>query len=58
MRSPGLFTLISFALPLVLAGSHGLGARRHQEVAKRAGSEVELHKRFSNARFTFYDVGV
>jgi len=57
MRSPVLFTLISFALPLVLADSHGLGARRHQEVAKRAGSDVGLHKRFSNARFTFYDVG-
>jgi len=58
MRSPVLFALLSFALPLVLAGSHGLGARRHHEVAKRAEGDVVLHKRFSNARFTFYAAGL
>lgn len=58
MRSPILLAVISFVLPLVLASSHGLGARRHHEVAKRAGGDVELHKRFLNARFTFYDVGL
>jgi len=57
MRSSALFALLSFALPFVVAGSHGLGARRHQEVVKRGEGNVGLHKRFSNAKFTFYDVG-
>jgi hypothetical protein len=35
-----------------------LGARRHHEVAKRAEGDVVLHKRFSNARFTFYAAGL
>ncbi|KAG6335158.1 hypothetical protein ID866_3942 [Astraeus odoratus] len=36
------------------------GRRHHQEVARRARGEVDLHKRqtYANARFTFYDVGL
>jgi len=31
---------------------------RHVEIAKRHAGDVQLHKRFSSARWTFYDVGV
>lgn len=56
MRSTTLLALIS--APLVLASSHSHDARRHHEVAKRAGAEVNLHKRFDGARFTFYAAGL
>jgi hypothetical protein len=54
MRSSVIFALLSLALPFVAADSHRLGARHHHEVAKRGGDDVEIHKRFANARFTFY----
>lgn len=56
LSSISLFALISLALPLVSAEHHGLNARRHQQAAKRA--EVNLQKRFSGARLTFYDAGL
>lgn len=58
MQLFGLSTLL--ALPLAaLADSHGHHARNHHELAKRAPGEVgHLQKRFSNARFTYYDVGL
>lgn len=39
----------------------GLHARRaHDAIARRAPGDVAIHlnKRFDNARFTFYDVGL
>jgi len=45
------------ALPaLALAGSHDKFLNRnHDALAKRAPGEVELHRRFSNSKWTFYD---
>lgn len=56
MRSTALLALVS--VPMVLASSHGQDARRHHEVAKRAGAEVNLHKRFDGVRLTFYAAGL
>jgi len=56
MRSTALLALIS--VPVVLASSHGHDARRHHEVAKRAGAEVNLYKRFDGVRLTFYAAGL
>ncbi|KAG6919982.1 hypothetical protein DXG01_013331 [Tephrocybe rancida] len=53
--------LLSLVLPLAALAHppHGEGhAARHQQLAKRAAGDVELHKRFSGARWTFYDVGL
>ncbi|TFY51308.1 hypothetical protein EVG20_g11062, partial [Dentipellis fragilis] len=51
-------SLLSLALPFAaLADTHALRSRNHHQIAKRASGEV-LEKRFSNARFTFYDVGL
>lgn len=58
MYSTSFFALLSLVLPLVSANSHEQSSRRHHQIAKRAGSEVDLHKRFSGARLTFYDVGL
>jgi len=62
MRFSTLFgaTTLSVALPLLaLADGHG-HARRHDSIARRARGDVsEFEKRsFTNARFTFYDVGL
>ncbi|GLB35354.1 hypothetical protein LshimejAT787_0209190 [Lyophyllum shimeji] len=49
------------ALPLLALGASTHGAAhssRHQQIAKRHTGDVQLHKRFSNARWTFYDVGL
>ncbi|KXN82564.1 hypothetical protein AN958_02415 [Leucoagaricus sp. SymC.cos] len=54
------FALVALAAPLAVLGDLHHSARRthnHHEVAKRANNSVELHKRFSGARWTFYDVG-
>ncbi|TDL27551.1 hypothetical protein BD410DRAFT_782657 [Rickenella mellea] len=52
-------SLLTVTLPFTaLAGSHDTLHRRHHDIAKRASGDVQLHKRFSNARFTFYDVGL
>ncbi|KAI6109767.1 hypothetical protein F5141DRAFT_807255 [Pisolithus sp. B1] len=53
-----LFLVASLAV--TVSGHAPSWSRRHQEVAKRARADVDLHKRqtFTNARFTFYDVGL
>lgn len=52
-------TILSF-LALALPFTSGTPLRRHHnEVAHRARADVDVHKRsFTNARFTFYDVGL
>ncbi|KAG5728346.1 Allergen Asp f 7 [Termitomyces sp. T112] len=52
--------LLSFVLPLAVLGHSPRGSAhtRHYQLAKRAAGEVELHKRFSSARWTFYAVGL
>jgi hypothetical protein len=54
-------SLLSLALPLVALGASPHGSAhhsRHQQIAKRQSGDVELHKRFSSARWSFYDVGL
>ncbi|GLB35356.1 hypothetical protein LshimejAT787_0209210 [Lyophyllum shimeji] len=56
-----LFSLsLLLAAPLAAwANPHGhTHANRHVEIAKRHSGDVQLHKRFSSARWTFYDVGM
>ncbi|KAF5386808.1 hypothetical protein D9615_001859 [Tricholomella constricta] len=59
-----LANLFSFSLLLAaplaaLANPHGSAHfKRHVEVAKRQGGDVQLHKRFSDTRWSFYDVGL
>jgi hypothetical protein len=57
MRFSDLFTLLAFALPLVIASPHEHHLRQ-TELKKRSGADVSLHKRISNARITFYDAGL
>ena len=40
------------------AHSAGHHYARHHELARRASSAVQLHKRFDLARWTFYAVGM
>lgn len=48
----------ALALPLVaLANPHGANHARHAEIAKRAAGHVDVHKRFSGSRWTFYATG-
>lgn len=52
---------LSFFLAHVAANPHGSPhARRHDSIARRAPADVSTHfqKRFENARWTFYDVGM
>ena len=55
-----LFSLAAAASAIlgVCANPHGAHLNRHQGIAKRAAGNVQLHKRFSSARWTFYDVGL
>jgi len=55
-RVTTFFGLFALLLPFVTAH----WSRRHQEVAHRARGDVDIHKRqtFTNAKFTFYDVGL
>jgi hypothetical protein len=56
-----LFNLsLLLAAPLAAwAHSHGsVHSNRHVEIAKRQEGHVQLHKRFSDARWSFYDVGL
>lgn len=54
-----LFRLSILALPLAaLASVHNPHLNRHHDIAKRASGHIELHKRFSATRWTFYDVGM
>ncbi|KAG6815875.1 hypothetical protein H0H87_010618 [Tephrocybe sp. NHM501043] len=56
--------LINLSLLLVVAlaafaNPHGSPHHnRHVEIAKRQGGNVQLYKRYSSARWTFYDVGL
>ncbi|KAG6821179.1 hypothetical protein H0H93_005399 [Arthromyces matolae] len=50
--------LTGAAPALVTAKSHGSHHNRHVEIAKRQVGDVQLFKRYSNARWTFYDVGL
>ncbi|KIM65311.1 hypothetical protein SCLCIDRAFT_1212480 [Scleroderma citrinum Foug A] len=54
--------LLFLSIPFIAVASEHRPAwsRRHQEVARRAPGNVDVHKRqtFANARFTFYDVGL
>jgi hypothetical protein len=58
MRTSTLFA--SLAIPIaVLADPHAPNhARHHHDIARRASGDVQLHKRFDAARFTFYEVGL
>ncbi|KAF9009390.1 RlpA-like double-psi beta-barrel-protein domain-containing protein-containing protein [Cyathus striatus] len=54
------FLLISLVLPLAaLAAQHPRPhLNRHNDLAKRASGDVHIYKRFSSARWSFYDVGL
>ena len=56
-RVSTVFGFLAVILPFVTASHWG---KRHQEVAHRARGDVDIHKRqsYTNARFTFYDVGL
>ncbi len=50
--------LFALAAPLAVLGDLRHSHRRtHSDIAKRADGSVQLHKRFSGTRWTFYDVG-
>ena len=52
----GFLTILPLA---VWASIHGsVHQNRHAELAKRDLGEMQLHKRFEAARWTFYDVGL
>lgn len=56
----GLLTsLLSLVLPITaLAGPHGSGPLlgRHHELARRADGNMQLYKRVSGSRWSFYNV--
>jgi hypothetical protein len=58
MRTSTLFA--SLAIPIaVLADPHAPNhARHHHDIARRASGDVQLHKRYDAARFTYYQVGM
>jgi hypothetical protein len=63
MRLSSVFglSLLSLSVPFVAqAASHGEAGRRHHDIARRARSDVKVFEKreFTNARFTFYDVGL
>jgi hypothetical protein len=51
-----LTSLLSLGLA-VMAAQHNIHLNRnhHDALAKRAPGHVELHRRFSNAKFSYYD---
>ena len=55
-------SLFGAALPYAVNGAdHGTFGQRHEALARRARGDVSLNKRgdtFTNARLTFYDVGL
>ncbi|KAJ8587721.1 hypothetical protein M405DRAFT_852797 [Rhizopogon salebrosus TDB-379] len=55
-----MFVFVSTILPFTSGSTHGpLRRESHQQLAKRARSDVGIHKRsFDNSRFTYYDVGL
>lgn len=52
--------LLSSFLPFaaLAQGHRGPDYKRHHEIAKRSSGDMQLHKRFSNARFTYFAVGL
>lgn len=56
MKPSAILSFLALALPF----ASGTPFRRHHnEVAHRARGEVDIQKRsFTNARFTYYDVGL
>ena len=51
--------LIALSLGLgTYAHSIGQHKLRHHELARRASGDIQLHKRFLSARWTFYAVGL
>lgn len=59
--SSAFVSLLSLSLPFAAqAASHGEPGRRHQDIARRARSDVNIFEKrsYTNARFTFYDVGL
>lgn len=57
MKPSTMLTFLTLALPF--ANATRPSRRHHNEVANRARADVDIHKRsFTNARFTFYDVGL
>ncbi|KAG8215760.1 RlpA-like double-psi beta-barrel-protein domain-containing protein-containing protein [Butyriboletus roseoflavus] len=56
MKPSTVLSILTLALPFASATP---SRRHHNEVASRARADVDIHKRsFTNARFTFYDVGL
>ena len=55
-----LLSLQFLALSFLVAANTHDARRAHDSIARRAAGDVSahLHKRFDNARWTFYDVGL
>lgn len=52
------FLLFTLAAPLATFGDlRHSGRRTHSGIAKRAEGSLQLHKRFTGTRWTYYDVG-
>ncbi|PPQ68033.1 hypothetical protein CVT25_014494 [Psilocybe cyanescens] len=49
-------SLLVMVTPTVSASYHGQPFNRHAELAKRADGDIQLFKRISGARWTYYDV--
>jgi len=58
MRSTTFLWSLYLVLPFVYADPHAQQGRRHQDVSKRLEGSLDLHKRFSNAKFTYYGAGM
>ena len=58
MRYSNFLHVLAFTVSLVVANHHEKHAHRHSGMAKPFKADVGLHKRFSNARFTFYAAGL
>lgn len=62
MKLSNFVALLGLAAPLSAAAASGHRARghhsRHTDIARRADADLELWKRTSGSRWTFYDVGL
>ncbi|RDB24076.1 Allergen Asp f 7 [Hypsizygus marmoreus] len=57
----GVLSLVSLVLPLAASAVSPHGSQhhsRHAEIARRRDGDVQLHKRFSQSKWSFYDVGL